>query len=138
MIRLALTLIISGSAVAAETLVAARTIPARTVIGPADIIVTEATVPGALTSVEAAIGLEAKVALYAGRPVRAGDLGPPAVVERNQIIPLIYTNSVLTIATEGRAMDRAGPGETIRVMNLTSRNTVSARVGADGSAYVSQ
>jgi flagellar basal body P-ring formation protein FlgA len=138
MIRFAFCLIIAATGASAETLVATRTIPARTVIGPADIVVTEAVVPGALSSVDAAIGLEAKVALYAGRPVRAGDLGPPAVVERNQIIPLIYTSSVLTIATEGRAMDRAGPGETIRVMNLSSRNTVTARIGPDGAAYVSQ
>jgi flagellar basal body P-ring formation protein FlgA len=138
MIRFAFCLIIAATGASAETLVATRTIPARTVIGPADIVVTEAVVPGALSSIDAAIGLEAKVALYAGRPVRAGDLGPPAVVERNQIIPLIYTSSVLTIATEGRAMDRAGPGETIRVMNLSSRNTVTARIGPDGAAYVSQ
>ncbi|SMY08231.1 flagellar basal body P-ring formation chaperone FlgA [Flavimaricola marinus] len=138
MTRLALCLILAGSAASAETLVASRTIPARTIIGPGDIVVTDATVPGAITSPDAAIGLEAKVALYAGRPVRAADLGPPAVVERNQIIPLIYANEILTISTEGRAMDRAGPGETIRVMNLSSRNTVSALIGPDGTAYVSR
>jgi len=137
MIRLVLLLPLAGSGAASETLVASRTIPARPIVGPADILVTCATVPRALASPGAAIGLETKVALYAGRPVRAADLGPPAGVERNQIIPLIYRSPILTIATEGRAMDRAGPGEIIRVMNLSSRNTVSARIGPDGVAYVS-
>lgn len=137
MIRLALCLILAGSGATAETLLASRTIPARTVIGPNDIIVSEATVPGSLSDPMDAIGKEARVALYAGRPVRMGDIGPPAVVERNQIIPLIYSSAIVTIATEGRAMDRAGPGDRIRVMNLSSRTTVSARIGPDGTAYVS-
>jgi len=81
--------------------------------------------------------MEARVALYAGRPIRQGDVGPPAVVDRNQIIPLVYMRSGVMISTEGRALDRAGPGDLIRVMNLSSRSTVTARVGSDGAAYVS-
>ncbi|MEL6958408.1 MAG: flagellar basal body P-ring formation chaperone FlgA, partial [Pseudomonadota bacterium] len=93
---------------------------------------------GALSDPTLAVGLEARVALYAGRPIRPGDIGPPAVVERNQIIPLVFANSVITITTEGRALDRAGPGDFIRVMNLSSRITVTARIDATGAAHVSQ
>jgi len=42
------------------------------------------------------------------------------------------------ISTEGRALDRAGPGDFIRVMNLTSRATVTARVDGSGTAHVTQ
>ena len=45
---------------------------------------------------------------------------------------------ILAGTAEGRALDRAGPGDVIRVMNLSSRTTVSARVGLDGAAYVSE
>lgn len=136
MIRLATLLLVLAAPACAETVFAARTIPARTIIETSDVFVDDRTVPGAVTSAEDVIGLETKVALYAGRPVRSGDVGPPAVVERNDIIPLVYRGSAFLISAEGRALDRAGPGETIRVMNISSRNTVTARVAEDGAAYV--
>ena len=138
MIRLAAALMLCATPVLAETVFAARTIPARTIIGAEDVMIRDLAVPGAVTDPGLVVGQEARVALYAGRPVRAGDIGPPAVIERNQIVPLVYRTALMTIATEGRAMDRAGPGDVIRVMNLASRNTVTARIAADGTAYVSQ
>lgn len=121
----------------AEILVAARTIPARAIIGPDDVLIREASVPGAASDPSIIVGQEARVALYAGRPIHPGDVGPPAVVERNQIVPLIYQTGHITISTEGRALDRAGPGDFIRVMNLSSRMTVTARINQDGSAMTS-
>jgi len=64
-------------------------------------------------------------------------VGLPAIVERNQIVVIIYTAGGIHITTEGRALERAGPGDLIRVMNLSSRNTITARIGIDGAAYVS-
>lgn len=122
----------------AETIVATRTIPARSIIGVDDILVREVDVAGALSVPDLVIGQEARVALYAGRPIRAGDIGPPAVIERNQIITLVYRQGGVVISTEGRALDRAGPGDIIRVMNLTSRTTVSAQIDATGTALVNR
>jgi flagella basal body P-ring formation protein FlgA len=138
MIRLALLLTLLAGPIAADTLIAARTIPARSIIGPEDILVRDIDVLGALETPALAIGQEARVALYAGRPIRAADVGAPAVVERNQIITLIYRHGVIVISTEGRALDRAGPGDRIRVMNISSRTTVSAQVDATGTAFVTQ
>ncbi|EPX84160.1 Flagellar basal body P-ring biosynthesis protein [Rubellimicrobium thermophilum DSM 16684] len=45
--------------------------------------------------------------------------------------------AVFSSWSRGRALDRAGVGETVRVMNLDSRVTVTARMGADGMAHVS-
>lgn len=132
---LASVAIVPDSAVA-ETVVAARTIPARSIIGPEDLLLRDIEAVGSLNDIELAIGLEARVALYAGRPVRAGDLGPPAVVDRNQIVSLIYHSAGLTISTEGRSLDRASPGDLIRVMNVMSRQTVTARIDENGNAHV--
>ena len=51
---------------------------------------------------------------------------------------MIYIEGPLRIVTEGRALDRAGAGEPVRVMNLASRQTVTGTVGADGSIEVGQ
>lgn len=120
----------------ADMLVAARTIRSHEILSPADVAVTQSELPGALTDPEQVVGMEARVVLYAGRPIRPGDIGPAAVIERNAIVTLVYVAGGLLITTEGRALDRAGPGDTLRVMNLTSRLTVSGQAAADGSVYV--
>ena len=136
-IFLAALLLIWAMPAAADMVVAARTIPARSVIAPEDLAMQEGEAVGAVTDPAQLIGQEALVALYAGRPIRLADVGPPAVVERNAVIPLIYQSGGLTISTEGRAMDRASPGDLIRVMNLSSRTTVTARIDETGAAHVS-
>jgi flagella basal body P-ring formation protein FlgA len=133
---LILALLAAGSA-EAQALVPVRTIPPRAVVAASDLAIADAAVPGALTDLAAAVGMEARVALYPGRPIRAGDLGPPALVERNALVPLVFRAGGLVIVAEGRALDRAGAGEAVRVMNLASRVTVTARMGADGMAHVS-
>lgn len=136
MIRALLLSLMCCSPAYAETVVAARTIPAKTVIGPSDVLLNNRIVPGAITDPSTIIGMEARVALYAGRPIRAGDVGSPAVVERNQIIILHYQNHGLVISTDARALGRGGPGDRVRVMNISSRATVTATIGEDGAAYV--
>jgi len=123
-------------AAGADTLVAAATIRSQTVLGPQHVVVVQETVPGALSKPEAAIGLETRVVLYAGRPIRPTDLGPPALVDRNQIVPLIYRHGTLAIATEGRALGRAAAGEAVRVLNLSSRNTVTGILDGEGRVHV--
>jgi flagella basal body P-ring formation protein FlgA len=130
-----LLLALAGPA-AADTLVAAATIRSKTVLGPEHLAVVPESVPGALTDPAEAIGKEARVVLYAGRPIRPPDIGPPALVDRNEVVPLIYRHAGLTIETEGRALDRAAAGEAVRVLNLSSRNTVTGTLDARGRVHV--
>jgi flagellar basal body P-ring formation protein FlgA len=120
----------------ADSLVATRTIRAKALVAAEDLALVSAELPGALTDPIEAVGLEARVAIYAGKPVRPGDLGPPTLVERNQPVTLIYLSGGLAISTEGRALARGSEGDDVRVMNLGSRNTVTGRVGPDGAVYV--
>lgn len=139
MIRpIALLALLAGPATAEMVVVPARTLPPRTTIGPEDLLLRDLDALGAVIDPARIIGLETRVALYAGRPVRPGDVGPPATVGRNAVVSLIYEAAGLRIVTEGRALDRAGPGDVIRVMNLASRATVTARIGPDGMAHVSR
>lgn len=131
-----LLLVALAAPVSAESLVATRTIRAKTLIAPEDLTLVNAELPGALTDPALAVGLEARVSIYAGKPVRLGDLGPPTLVERNQLVTLVYVSGGLAISTEGRALARGADGDQIRVMNLGSRNTVTGRIGPDGAVYV--
>lgn len=125
-----------ASSAIGETLVAARTVRSHAIIGPEDVLLKDVNVDGAFDRVEDVIGQEARVALYAGRPIRFGDIGPAAIIKRNQIVMLIYRRGGLSIATDARSLGRGGVGDLIRVMNLTSRTTVTGIIGADGTVTV--
>jgi flagella basal body P-ring formation protein FlgA len=58
------------------------------------------------------------------------------LVDRNQIVTLVYNLGGLEITTEGRALDRGGLGDVVGVMNLSSRKTVTGQLAEDGFVYV--
>jgi flagella basal body P-ring formation protein FlgA len=115
-----------------------RPIRAQTVILPEDLAEIPDAAPGGVASIAEAVGLEARQTLYPGRPILAAHLGPPALVERNAEVRMTYRRGPLAISAEGRALDRGGVGESIRVMNLGSRQIVIGAVAPDGSIEVGQ
>ncbi|TQM93352.1 flagellar basal body P-ring formation chaperone FlgA [Roseinatronobacter monicus] len=120
----------------ADSLVATRLIRATDVITSGDVVAHGARVPGAATAPDQVIGLEARVAIYPGRPVRLSDLGPAAVIERNEIVRMVYRQGPLMILSEGRALARAGLGDALTVMNLASRQSVQGVVTSAGLVAV--
>ncbi|MCG7521703.1 flagellar basal body P-ring formation chaperone FlgA [Ruegeria sp. Ofav3-42] len=130
---LALTAPISTQA---EIVVSKRTIRAKEIISAADLQTKDQVVPYAVSNPEFLIGQEARIALYPGRPIREGDVGPPAIVDRNDLVVLVFDRSPLSITAEGRALGRGAAGDRIRVMNLSSRTTVTGFIRSDGQIEV--
>lgn len=131
MIRAALILAALAATTATAqdaTVVASRPIPVRGILSSADLATQPGATPGTLSDVAEAVGMEARVAIYPGRPVRPEDIGPPALVDRNATVTMIYKRGGLSISTEGRSLGRGGEGESVRVMNLDSRTTVTGIV----------
>lgn len=118
-------------------------VPTRT-LRPGDILtqevvrVLEGSNPAVYNKILDVIGQEAQTALYPNKPIFLNQLGPPALIERNQIIQLKFAASRLTIITEGRALERGGLGDRVRIMNLSSRTTFFGYVQADGHVAVYQ
>jgi len=125
---------INGPARASDELVvvAARMLRPGTVIQPSDLAFGQGAIAEGFARVDELVGLEARVMLYPERPIRPDDVAPPAVVLRNQIVTLRYSRVGLSILTEGRSLGRASEGEPVRVLNLSSRNTVTGRARAGG------
>lgn len=132
---LAFFVVIAASA-QADVVTANRIIKAQGIIESGDLSMSEGDTDGLFTDPSDVVGMEAKVTLYAGRAIRFEDVSQPAVVDRNQTVEMIYRRGPLTIVAAGRALDRAAVGETIRVMNNSSRVTVSAQVTAMGQVTV--
>ncbi len=135
-VPLLIVAMLASGAACAQSLIVANPVRARTVISPSDVTVGDVLVAGAVSDLALVVGMEAKTNLYPGRPVLFSDIGPPAIVNRNQTVVMVYKVGTLTITTEGRALERGGAGERIRVMNMDSRLTVTGLVRNDGTVEV--
>lgn len=133
---LALIGILLAQTAVADIIVPVRTIRAKEIIAAEDLVYKNMEAPGALDQPADIIGQEARIALYAGRPIHLGDIGAPAIVDRNDLVKIVFRQGGLEIATEGRSLGRGAEGDYIRVMNLASRTTITGRVRADGSIEV--
>lgn len=122
----------------ADTVIAARSLRPFTVLAPEDLLLKRGEVAGTYDDMNHVIGLETRVAVYAGRPFRQGEIGPAALIDRNQIVALRYQSNGILIEAEGRALSRAAEGDLVRAMNLASRHTVQGRVTRDGSILVAR
>lgn len=131
-----LAVFVAASVANAEVVTAARPLPAGTVIAANDVLLSDGQAGGAAHDLAQVVGQELRRTVYAGRAIQVADLGAPALVERNQTVRLTYRQGGLAILTEGRALDRGGVGEIVRVMNTSSHATVRALVNADGSLVV--
>lgn len=133
---LVLALLIASPA-GADVVLAARTLRAGAQISAVDIVLlTDRAPPGAASHIDEVIGQEARVTLYSGRPIPLASLGPPALIERNGLVSIVFSHGGLQIRTEGRALGRGAEGEQIRVMNLNSRNIVAGIVAGPGLVHV--
>jgi len=133
LLLIALTL---PSSLVAQTVVAERALRAHTVVVADDLALSDQAVGGAAGDLDTVAGRELRTAVYKGQPILLSNLTAPALIERNQMVTLVFDNGAVTISVEGRALDRGGLGDLIRVMNTMSRQTVQGVIAADGTVRV--
>lgn len=136
--RLILVFLMFGSAACADVVTPTRTLRPGTLITAGDLTIKAGEQAGMFDRISDVEGQEARVALYAGRPIPFEGVGAPALINRNQIVALHFRAGGLVISTEGRALERGGVGDRVRIMNLSSRATLFGFVQADGSIKVTQ
>lgn len=137
MIRLLVLVLLAAVPGWADSVVPIRTIRAHAIIAAEDVTLRGAQQTNGFAQIADVAGQEARVVLYPGRPIRSGDIGPPAVVTRNQLVRIVYSAVGLEIAAEARALERGAIGDLVRVMNLSSRATITGQIQTDGSIRVS-
>lgn len=123
-------------AASAGELVPARTIRAKEVITASDLMRSEDTAGSSGLPLSDLVGKEARITLYPGRTIHPSDIGEPALVDRNELVTLVFHQGPLRISVEGRALARGASGERVQVMNLASRGTIVGTVQDDGTIKV--
>lgn len=125
-------------AAAAQTVVPTRTIRANALITEQDVTLRGSVPRGEVYALHQVVGREARVTLYADRPISERQIGEASVIERNQMVLLTYGRAGLWIETDGRSLARAAVGERLRVMNLASKSIVIGTVQVDGRVQLGE
>lgn len=105
--------------VVTDYLVTRRPIRPGQIIGPEDVAFERgdlaAQPPNAITDMSQAIGSRARQAVASGNTLRAPMLQLPPAVEQGQTVKIVGSGSGFSVSSEGRAMNRAADGESVRV-----------------------
>lgn len=131
----------TGTAVeTAEATVLTRAVDRGEILKAADVVVERRPKSEAGNDIfrrDVAIGMQARKPMRAGQVVRSTDLSRPDMVQRDQMITLIYQTDGLFLTMRAKALEAGGEGDTVSVMNLQSKRTVQGVVTGPGQVSVS-
>ncbi len=116
----------------AELVVAARQIPAGTILSADDLQMLKMDLAQAggypIASMQDAVGKKVRTALRSGAVVKSNQLVAVPVVVSGQLVTIVAESGGLRITIAGRAKSSGGTGDLIRVQNLSSGKELPARV----------
>jgi flagella basal body P-ring formation protein FlgA len=84
-----------------------------------------------------AVGMQMRKQLRAGQALRVADIGKPDLVQRDDNVTLIYEAAGLYLTIRGKAVESGTEGDTVNVVNLQSKRTVSGVVIGRGQVAIS-
>jgi flagella basal body P-ring formation protein FlgA len=91
---------------------------------------------GILTDPSQAVGRSASLSIPAGRPLRGDMLRQPMVVQQNQTVKVVSKGKGFQVASEGRALNNAVPGQVVQV-RLPNGQVISGIARPGGVVEVS-
>jgi flagella basal body P-ring formation protein FlgA len=121
-----------------QTLVYARNIMIGEILQPSDLEWSDNAVGATDTpdQPQAILGKAARRPLRAGAVCELHDLESPKIVHRNEVIDVAYEDEGVRVVLEAKAMSEAAVGDTVEVMNITSKKIIEAVASAPGQAVV--
>lgn len=96
----------------------------------------KAEVSGEPASRERSVGMQLRRAMRAGTPLRAADIVKPDFVVRDQAVTVIFQAPGLYLTTRGKAVESGAEGDTVSVLNLQSKRTLSGVVTGRGQVTI--
>lgn len=89
-----------------------------------------------LTDAQQIVGYMAKRPLKARQVLRQSDLVMAPAVKKNDLVRIVVQTGRMTISVQGKVMQDAAIGQTVRVMNVTSNRQLSGTVLDSGTVAV--
>lgn len=83
-----------------------------------------------------AVGMQLRRPMRAGTPIRVADIAKPEFVQRDQSVTVIYQVPGIYLTTRGKAIESGAEGDTVSVLNLQTKRTLTGVVTARGQVTV--
>ncbi|MET3908844.1 flagella basal body P-ring formation protein FlgA [Bradyrhizobium sp. S3.3.6] len=83
-----------------------------------------------------AVGMQLRRPMRAGTPIRAADIAKPEFVSRDQSVTVIYQVPGIYLTTRGKAIESGSEGDTVSVLNLQTKRTLTGVVTGRGQVTV--
>ena len=119
----------------------ARDIALGETIGDADLSTLEFPVgnvsPSLITSAQGLSGQAARRFVRARTPLFTYDVAKPVSIKKGDAVTVTFLLPGIQLTTQGLALNNAAKGDTVSVLNPSSRRTIEARVTGPGAATVS-
>jgi flagellar basal body P-ring formation protein FlgA len=96
----------------------------------------KAEVTGEAASRDRTLGMQLRRPMRAGTPIRVADIVKPDFVQRDQNVTVIYQVPGIYLTTRGKAIESGAEGDTISVLNLQTKRTLSGVVTGRGQVTV--
>src|SRR3954452_3822589 len=96
----------------------------------------KAEVTGEAASRDRTLGMQLRRPMRAGTPIRIADIVKPDFVQRDQNVTVIYQVPGIYLTTRGKAIESGAEGDTISVLNLQTKRTLSGVVTGRGQVTV--
>jgi flagella basal body P-ring formation protein FlgA len=121
-----------------EVLAYARNIAAGETIGAEDLVWAKVVAEprDAPRDAEALIGMAAKRPLRSGAAAGLRDVAAPLVIRKDEVISVSYSFGGVSLILQAKALQNASAGETVNVLNPTSKKTIQAVAASPGHAVV--
>jgi flagellar basal body P-ring formation protein FlgA len=89
-----------------------------------------------LTDAEQLVGRMAKRPLKAGQILRQSDVAVSPVIHKNDLIRLVVKTGQMTLSVQGKALQDAAMGQSVRVMNVNSNRQLTGTVIDAGTVAI--
>ena len=89
-----------------------------------------------LTDTQQVVGYMAKRPLKAGQVLRMSDLAMAPAVKKNDLVRLVVQTGQMTLSVQGKVLQDAAIGQTVRVVNVTTNRQLSGKVIDAGTVAV--
>lgn len=122
----------------AEEVTATQMLRKGTVLSDADIDIQVKTGEDFAAIRNVYIGQELKRTIYAGHKINRAHIGAPILVKRNAPVTMVYTYGSMRLTAKGRALGAGSIGDSISVMNISSRKKVIGIVSGPELIEVTQ
>ena len=83
-----------------------------------------------VVSAENLIGMAPRRGIAAFKPMTASDITSPVLVKKGEIVTMVLQNSEMTLTTQGKALENGAVGETVRIVNPSSGQSIEGVVTA--------